>query len=387
MSPTSKKDYFKAIALRYRKARRKAKSFILNEFCTTCGYNRKYAIRKLRSFKIRRRPLKPGKKLGRSSTYSTLEILKPLREIWLRAGLPCSKRLKAMLGPWLSAYQRRFGYLKTVDRQKLLKISPATIDRILKDDRIRYRGKGRCTTKPGLILKHHIPIQTECWDEKKPGYLEADTVAHCGTSMGGLFAFTLDTVDIATTWTEQRAVWGKGEAGVLEQIKNIEALLPFPLLGFDCDNGPEFLNHHLWTYLRGRKRPVRFTRSRPYRKDDNAHVEEKNWSKVRQWIGYSRFEDPRIVVLLNDLYTKEWRLFHNFFLPSMKLLEKKRIGSKIVKKYDSPKTPYQRVLESVDVKPKAKKLLKEQIRGLDPFALQEIIKEKIDKIHRLARPF
>lgn len=385
MGPMSKKEYFKAIVLRYKKASRREKSHILDEYCTNCDYNRKYAVRKLASFKLRRRPGKAKGKPGRSSKYDKPKILAPLKTIWLSSGLPCSKRLKAMLPIWLGFYERRFGYLGSEDRTTLLDISPATIDRVLQTVRIRYRGKGRCTTKPGLILKHHIPIQTECWDERKPGFLEADTVAHCGTSMEGMFAFTLDAVDIATGWTEQRAVWGKGEAGVLKQIKDIEESLPFPLLGFDCDNGPEFLNHHLWTYCRDRKEPVRFTRSRPYHSDDNAHVEQKNWTHVRQWIGYGRFEDPEIVKLLNDLYTTEWRLFHNFFLPSMKLLEKKRIGSKIVKKHDSPKTPYQRVLESYHIKPKTKKLLKEQFRNLNPFELQEAIKQKINKIHSLAR--
>lgn len=383
MGPMAKKEYFKTIALRYKKASRHEKGCILDEYCTNCGYNRKYAVRKLASF--RRRISRPSKKRGRASRYNKPEVLKPLKTIWLSSSLPCSKRLKAMLPIWLGFYERRFGYLKPETRIRLLEISPATIDRILKQVRIRYRGKGRCTTKPGLILKHHIPIQTECWDEQRPGFLEADTVAHCGTSMGGMFVYTVDTVDIATGWTEQRAVWGRGETGVLDQIKNIEKSLPFPLLGFDCDNGPEFLNHHLWRYCRDRKQPVRFTRSRAYRKDDNAHIEQKNWTHVRQWLGYRRFEDARIVGLLNDLYTQEWRLLHNFFLPSMKLLEKKRIGSKIVKKHDSPKTPYQRVLESPHVKPKARKFLKEQLKDLDPFELQEIIKQKINKIHSLAR--
>jgi len=354
MSPMSKKEYFKAIALRYKKASRCEKGRILDEYCTNCGYHRKYATWKLSSFRLRRRPGKPRGKPGRRSFYDRPKILDPLKTIWLSSGLPCSKRLKAILPMWLGFYERRFGYLEAKDRVTLLDISPATIDRVLKPVRIRYRGKGRSTTKPGLILKHHIPIQTECWDEKRPGFLEADTVAHCGTSMAGNFVHTVDTVDIATGWTEQRAVWGRGETDVVKQVKDIEASLPFPLLGFDSDNGQEFLNHHLWRYCRNRKQPVRFTRSRPYRKDDNAHIEQKNWTHVRQWLGYRRFDDPAIVGLLNDLYTNEWRLLHNFFLPSMKLLEKKRIGSKIVKKHDSPKTPHRRVLESPHIKTKTK---------------------------------
>jgi hypothetical protein len=215
--------------------------------------------------------------------------------------------------------------------------------------------------------------------------LEADTVAHCGDSIAGMFAYTLDTVDIATGWTEQRAVWGKGEDEVLMQIKDIEANLPFPLLGFDSDNGSEFLNWHLIRHFQNRKRQVRITRSRPYHKDDNAHVEQKNWTHVRQWLGYRRFENRKIVFLLNDLYKSEWRLFHNFFLPSMKLEEKKRIGSKIVKRHDSPKTPYQRILESKHIDPRIKLRLKEQLKTLNPFKLRKTLQAKIDKILSLAR--
>src|SRR5208337_4542570 len=207
--------------------------------------------------------------------------------------------------------------------------------------RIQYKKRGRTTTKPGTLLRKQIPIKTNQWDESRPGFLEADTVAHCGDSLSGMFAYTIDCVDIATGWTEQRAVWGKGETDTLEQIKQIEKALPFPLLGFDCDNGGEFLNYHLLRHFTKRDKPVQFTRSRAYHKDDNAHVEQKNWTHVRQWLGYQRLDDPKVVPLLNNLYALEWRLFHNFFFPSVKLLSKQRVGSKTIKYHDSPKTPYQ----------------------------------------------
>lgn len=184
-------------------------------------------------------------------------------------------------------------------------------------------------------------------DETRPSFLEADTIAQCGESMAGMFVFTIDCVDIATTWTEQRAVWGKGETGVLKQIEDIEDSLPFPLLGFDSDNGSEFLNHHLLRYFHKRQYPVQFTRSRPYHKDDNVHVEQKNWTHVRQWFGYHRIDNPVAVHLMNDLYTKEWNRFHNFFCLSVTLLEKKLFAAKTIKKYDTPKTPYQRVMRSL----------------------------------------
>jgi len=249
--------------------------------------------------------------------------------------------------------------------------------------KIQYRKRGRSTTKPGTLLRKQIPIQTNQWDESRPGFLEADTVAHCGESMMGMFAFTLDCVDIATGWTEQRAVWGKGERGVLEQLNDIEAALPFPLLGFDCDNGGEFLNYHLFRHFTNRKQPVKFTRSRAYHSQDNAHVEQKNWTHVRQWIGYDRLDSPQVVPLLNDLYRKEWRLFHNFFLPSVKLIDKERIGSKTLKRYDPPKTPYQRIMESDHIPKPVKDSLSIQLEKLNPFLLRKNMETKLKKIFSL----
>jgi hypothetical protein len=221
------------------------------------------------------------------------------------------------------------------------------------------------------------------WNEKRPGFLEADTVAHCGESLLGMFAYTIDFVDIATSWTEQRAVWGKGEASVLDQIKDVENSLPFPLLGFDCDNGSEFLNHHLVRHFSKRKKPVQFTRSRPYHKDDNAHVEQKNWTHVRQWFGYDRLGKQEVVPLMNDLYSSQWRLYHNFFCPSFKLLKKERIGSKIIKKHDNPKTPYQRIIESAYVSQNVKNELTKLAKNLNPFQLRKSIEIKLKKIFEI----
>jgi len=198
-----------------------------------------------------------------------------------------------------------------------------------------------------------------------------------------MFAYTIDCVDIATGWSEQRAVWGKGETDVLKQIKQIEISLPFPLLGFDCDNRGEFLNYHLLRHLTQRKNPVQFTRSRAYHKDDNAHVEQKNWTHVRQWLGYQRLDDPNVVPLLNDLYSHEWRLLHNFFCPSMKLLSKERIGSKTLKHHDSPKTPYQRICQSPHIPPYIKQNLSKQSENLNPFVLRDAIEKKLKKILNL----
>jgi hypothetical protein len=377
-------EYLEAIYLRYKKASFKEKTLILNEFCLNCGYHRKHAIRLLNHFTRFTKP-KP-KKRGKPSKYNKPSVLKPLKTIWLAANLPCSKRLKVILPLWLPSYAKEFGSLSLEVVKALLQISPATLDRLLEPARVKYRGRGRTTTKPGTLLRKQIPIKTNQWDETKPGFLEADTIAHCGETLLGQFAYTIDAVDIATGWTEQRAVWGKGESDVLKQIQDIEDSLPFPLLGFDCDNGSEFLNWHLMRHFnQKRDKPVQFTRSRPYHKDDNAHVEQKNWTHVRQWLGYHRFDKRVLVGLMNHLYTQEWRLYHNFFLPSVKLIEKKLVDGKAMKRYDQPKTPYQRILESTDVSASVKRSLKEEFETLNPFRLRKAIEDKLNTIFKILR--
>jgi len=386
MGTKSKKEYLEAIRSRYLLSDKKTKTVILNEFCSTCGYNRKYAIRLLNhSEPLVRVRLK--KKPGRPRKYQHPEILTVLKQLWTLLNLPCSRRLKAAIPLWLPYYESHYGTSLSVEiKRLLLSISPATIDRLMAPLRTRYYKLGFATTKPGSILKKHIPVKTNQWDETRPGFLEADTVAHCGTSVAGMFVYTVNVVDIATGWTEQRAVWGRGERGVFEAIKNIEKQLPFPVLGFDCDNGSEFLNWHLLKYFTKRKKPVQYTRSRPYYKNDNAHIEEKNWTIVRQYLGYNRFEKAELADELNDLYTFQWRLFMNFFVPSSKLVLKQRSGSKVIKRYDKPKTPYHRVMESPKVSDKSKTKLKIMFKSLDPFKLQQEIKEKVVKILKQSTP-
>jgi hypothetical protein len=380
MSPRSKREYLAAIVQRYRAASRKMKTTILNEFCLACGYHRKHALRLLRTF--RRFTQKVPAKRGRKPLYDTKTLLIPLKRIWKTANLPCSKRLKAILPEWLPGYIKSYGPISEKTAVALITISPSSIDRILNPVRAEYTKHGRATTKPGTLLRKHIQVKTNQWDESRPGFLEADTVAHCGSSTEGMYANTVDCVDIATGWTEQRAVWGKSYQGVIDQIKDIEQSLPFPILGFDTDNGTEFLNHHLLRHLTERVRPIQFTRSRAYKKDDNAHIEQKNWTHVRQWLGYDRMDSPEVVPLMNELYTSEWRLFLNFFCPSVKLLEKKRVASKIVKRYDKPKTPYRRILESPDVSEETKRKLKEQYKTLNPFELRKALEVKLKKIFK-----
>ncbi len=384
MSPQFKKEYMEKFHLRYKKAKTRAeKSALITELCITCKWHRKHAIRALSRYKRFTKP-KP-KKRGKPSKYNKPEIIKVLKRIWLSAYMPCSKNFKALIPLWIPSYQLEYEALPNDIIKLLHEISPASIDRILKPVRIKYTGKGKSTTKPGTLIRNQIPIKTNQWDESRPGFIEADTVAHCGDRIEGMYANTVDTVDIATGWTEQRAVWGKGYNGVMDQIKDIENSLPFPLLGFDADNGGEFINWHLYRHFTTREKLVEYTRSRPYHSNDNAHIEQKNWTHVRQWLGYVRLDNPKVVPLINELYTSEWRLYHNFFCPSMKLKEKKRIASKTVKCYHSPKTPYQRTLDSNHVSNKDKNNLKEQFAGLNPFKLRKSIDKKISNILKINR--
>jgi hypothetical protein len=343
-------------------------------------YHRKYAIRLLNVKEQARNKPKPAKR-GRKPLYDDPTILEVLTDIWQKTNLPCAKRLKAILPLWLPFYDK---FIIPDDIiEKLHKISPATIDRLMAPDRAKCNKIGLATTKPGSIIKKHIPIKTNQWDERIPGFLEADTVAHCGNSMAGMFVFTLNCVDLATGWVEQRAVWGKGETGVKDAMESIERALPFPILGFDCDNGSEFLNWHLIKFFTDRKRPVGFTRSRPYHKNDNAHIENKNWTNVRLYLGYERFDDARLVHLLNDLYQNEWTDYFNFFIPSVKLIEKKRVGSKIKKIHDGACTPYHRLTNSIHTDPRLKEQLKAKLKTLNPFEIQSKMMVKIKAIMKI----
>lgn len=374
MSGKSKREYLAKILWRYHRSKKRAKGRILDEFCQVCGYQRKYALRLLRKGKHKRLQ-RPGPK----PRYGLVEAAL-LKIIWLATDQMCSKRLRAALPLWLPYYEASQGAIGVEARTRMLELSAATMDRLLAPIRVKYRGKGLSGTKPGSLLKNQIPIRTDNWDIKVPGFMEADTVAHCGTSLSGDFLWSLVFTDIATGWTQQRAVWNKGAEGVIKQVKDIEAKLPFELLGFDCDNGSEFLNHHLWSYFVDRKKPVQFTRSRPYKKNDNAHVEQKNWTHVRQLLGYDRFGNHQSVELLNDLYANEWQAYQNFFCPSVKLVEKSRVGSKYKRRYDKPQTPYQRLLASNALQPLQSQQLKQSFAQFDPFKLKKTIERKLKVI-------
>jgi hypothetical protein len=374
--------YLNNVIKRYKSSNRRQKGEILEELCAVSGYHKKHAIRLMNQ---RKKRLPKGKeKRGRPEKYSNTQYLEPLKHIWLNTDQACGKRLKMALPLWLPHYSKEYGQLDPAVYSGLIAMSAATIDRLLASSRVKCK-RGLSGTKPGKILKKHIPIKTDQWDEDKPGFLEADTVAHCGTSLAGSFVWSLTMTDICSAWTENRAVWNKGAIGVLTQIEDIENNLPFEILGFDSDNGNEFLNWHLIRYFTGEQRPkqIQFTRSRPYHSDDNAHVEQKNWTHVRQLFGYERFGNQAVVALMNDLYKNEMSQMNNYFLPNTKLTEKQRIDSKIIKKHDKPETPYQRLIKSEHISEQKKKELTEIYNSLNPFELKKTIKKKVDHIFRL----
>jgi hypothetical protein len=376
MSLQSKREYLGQIRSRYRRAGRVYKSKILDEYCQVCGYDRKYAIKRLAAD-----PHRPRRQPGRKPLYDKEHLLPVLKRVWLASDQMCSKRLRAALPKWLP----HLAPLDVESKTQLLALIPATMDRLLRPLRVRYPGKGLGGTKPGTLLKHHIPIRTGNWDITHPGFIEADTVAHCGNSLAGDFVWSLVFTDIFSGWTQLRAIWNKGAAGIQEQIADLEQQTPFALEGFDCDNGSEFLNYPLLHYFTQRQEPVAFTRSRPYHKNDNAHVEQKNWTHVRQLLGWKRLENPQLVAPINDLYREEWSAYQNFFCPSMKLVSKVRVRSRYRKRYDPPQTPYERLLQSREVSPENKRQLQAAYARLNPFALKKTIELKLKNIFALNR--
>lgn len=363
---------------RYRGRGREGKSRLLTEFCEQYGYDRKYAIKLLGAdpeTESRSSPPGPEPKYEGVSEVIT--------QVWQAAEQICGKRLVRALPLWLPHYERHYGKLLPRQKKLLGQVSAATLDRLLSERKAQGQ-RGLSGTKPGSLLRQQIPIQGEVWNESKVGFLEADSVAHCGGSLAGDFIWSLTYTDLASTWTEGRAIWNKGSTGVLAQTRDVEKTLPFPVLGFDFDNGSEWLNWSLIRYLQVRERPVRLTRSRPYHKDDNAHVEQKNWMWPRQLLGYGRLGDPEQVEPITALYKDAWGPLHNFFLPSMKLVRKWREGSRWVRRYDQPQTAYQRLLASGQLKGKEAAQLRDFYHALDPFQLALDTERRLKPILRHA---
>lgn len=381
MSRKSKCEYLSEIKKRYLQSDKKLKQKILDEFCKVCDYNRKYAIRLLngKNKKKNKNQIKPGPK----RKYHSEGIKEFLKILWSSTNLICSPRLKAIIPYWLAWYKNEKNKLSKEEESLLRKISPATIDRILSEYRSRYSKRGLSTTRPGSLIRDLIPIKTDQWDERRPGFVEVDTVAHCGSTVSGEYTNTVNMVDIATGWTIQRAVWGKGESNTFKAIREMELTLPFKLKGFDCDNGKEFLNYRLLKYFKNRTPPVNYTRSRAYNKNDNSHIEEKNWTVVRQYIGYDRLEKHNHVGILNSIYSEELYYLINFFIPSSKLISKQRIGSKIKKIHDKPKTPFERLCGTKYIDNEKKLELIRVRNKLNPYILQNNIRKKLRLLNKL----
>ena len=313
MSAISRREVLKQARPRYGGRGKAGRSRLLDEICSLCGYERKYASKLLSG----RRPIvgESGRRRGGSQRIYAAVEREVIKAIWLSAEQPCGKRLKAALPLWLPFYEKRHGQLDSKVKMKVLAASAATIDRLLAPCRITLGSRGRCGTRPGTLLRSQIPIRTEHWEVSGPGFIEADTVAHCGQSMAGEFCWSITATDVHTQWTETRAVSNRGLAAVAERIAQIEAALPFPILGFDTDNGGEFLNWHLVHYFGKRKKPIRFTRSRAYRKNDNARVEQKNWTHVRQLVGYGRLEGAAVADAAGRSLSPGVELVPQFLLP------------------------------------------------------------------------
>jgi hypothetical protein len=381
MSLKSKCELLEVVWPRYLKANKAEKQKILDEFTSATGYHRKHAIRVLKN-KVQVQNLLRRK----TKTYKTIycgEVVQALELIWEIYGRICSKRLQPFLPEAIKVLER----CKEIELSKdtkdlLLKISSASIDRCLHPVRIKSP-HGLSTTKPGSLLKKLIPVRTFTeWDEERPGFMEIDLVAHCGNTTEGQYLNTLTCTDICTGWTDVTALPHRSQQAVSEAIHLMRQRLPFALLGIDSDNGSEFINDLLYRYCLDKK--ITFTRSRPYKKNDQAHVEQKNWSVVRHTVGYDRWETDQELAILEGIHA-DLRLYINFFQPSLKLIAKERIGNQTVKRYDRAKTPYQRILERIDIPLQVKAQLINLYLQLNPAELRRCIDQKTAKLWKISR--
>jgi hypothetical protein len=381
MSVKTRKEVLAKMRRRYRTAGMEHKRKLLDQAQELFGYHRKAAIRALRAA-----PVEAGPRIltGRPLEYEPAQLLPWLRPIWEATDYACGVRLAAMMPEWVPAFEAYEKRMPGRVRERLMAASGRTLDRLLQP--LRGQGAGRSLTRPGTILRQQIPIRGSLFEEDKAGWIEVDTVALCGGSVAGEFVWMVDGVDYATTWVEVRPIWGRGQAGTLAALQDIEASLPFELLGLDSDNGGEFLNHHVLHWLQKRPRPAFMTRSRPYKKDDNAHVEQKNWTHVRQSFGYERYDNPEVVGLMNTMVKGPYGRLLNYFHASLKLERKERKEGRVRRVYGEPQTPLARVLASGQVTEQTKATLRQQKARLNPFALKQEVARSlkvIDAIRRL----
>ncbi len=379
MTRRSIREYVQAIRPRYVRVSKEEKGKILDEFTKTTGLHRKAAIRLLNRVS---RPT-AGERRGRQREYG-LAAAEALKAVWEASDRLCSKRLQPFL-PEMVKVLRRHGeqLINASIETQLCRMSPSTIDRLLRPCRKLGGRKSLSTTRPGSLLKSAIPIRTFAdWQENKPGFVEVDLVAHCGESNEGFYLNTLCAVDVASSWTECLPVWGKWQERVRQSVHRMRQHLPFPLLGVDSDNGSEFINQCFYKYCRDEK--ITFTRSRSYKKNDSCHVEQKNGNVVRRLVGYERYDTKVAFECLGRVYDLV-RRYINFFQPTMKLVAKTRHGAKVHKVYDTARTPYQRLINSGVLTEAKQAELAATYHGLNPLSLLEQINSNLEKLWKLAK--
>lgn len=362
MSEDATREYVVRMRIRYGKMKTKtAKGRILDDFCATTELSRKHAIKLLRGTSP------PLQRSGRHASYG-VETAKALKAIWLAAGQPCSKLMRPIMDCYVSSYERHHGSFDPSVRADLLIVSASSIDRLLSPARVDHPRRPR-SPQGVAAVKKEVPIRAGVWEVNQPGWMEVDTVAHCGGNMAGNFVWSLTMTDIQTQWTEVRMMWNRGAAGTFARIEQIEQALPFAIRGLDCDNGGEFMNWHLHAYCKNAATPIELTRSRPYMKNDQAHVEQKNGTHVRGLLGHDRIDDVACVEELNDVGIL-WSLWRNLYCPVRKLTSKVRLGRRYQKRYDAARTPAQRVLENASVAPAAKERITRLLATTDCFELK-----------------
>ncbi len=368
----------KTVQKRYWQVKTKAeKSVILDEICENLEIERKSAIRAVnRPVKTRKRPKKATNLIYSKKVIWLCEIL------WELNDYPCGTILKTQIPLFLKDLKKE-QHIDEITEKHLLQISSSTIDRRLLAKKRKLKNKLYGKTKPGLLLKAQIPIRTNFKGIKEPGHIETDTVSHSGPHAAGEFIYTVNAVDILTSWVMRQAVLGKGEIGVQKAIDSMRQKAPFSFLDIDFDNGSEFLNYHFIRYCQ--KHAIGYTRSRPEEKNDQAHIEQKNRTHVRNIFGRQRFDKLKVLHLMNRLYTNELDLYHNFFRPCVKLKKKEFVGSKVKRKYTEPMTPYQRIQESTHIKKEVKEQLKKTFESINPIALKRTIDQKIKQIKKLQK--
>ncbi len=366
---------------RYRGMKNKReRSVVLSEFCGVTRYHRKYAIALLNAHE----DLAPRPRRRRGPTYSRAAV-RVAEVVWEAAGYPWSVRLKALLPLWLPWARAQVPELTAEVEAQLLRMSARQLDRRLagKKRRLKRRIYGR--TKPGTLLKHHIPIKTDHWDVNGPGHCEIDLVSHSGPCASGEFIYSLNLTDIHTGWCETRAIMGRGEIGVVAALEEIRRALPFKLLAIDSDNGSEFINYHLKRYCD--QRGIQFTRGRPYEKNDNAHIEQKNWTHVRRIFGWDRYDTRALLDAMNGLYRGDLGQMMNLYQPSVKLVGKERIGSRLLRRYDPAQTPLDRLIThfASQTLPLQVDRLQRTRQHLDPFTLSRALEHALDHLNTLRK--